>query len=298
MSTHSTSASPHQAPATRARLGHDDASESHSSPSQILSLVATAALGVVFALAWTNGAQPSSADKLTLLVLALPGIAFFWTPLFRLFDHQETVPDAARVDAARIDAARIDAARIDDEQRGETRIENTRGDNQRREEASAFALSLAMFVVYGMARAAGPNDDAWSLHFAALPTTVFAVPWAARVVVLGALVTAPLWMRHLNGWTRAVLGALAIVALLGIASFSFLRGYYPVGETDAILDPKPLADTMMQVVEYGALALLCSAACAVPKTRRIVLRALPLLLLALWVRHQWFPAPPPPEDDE
>lgn len=290
MSTHSASSNAHQAPATRARPGHDDASDSRSAPlSQILSLVATAALGVVFALAFTNGAQPSSADKVTLLVLALLGIAFFWTPLFRLFDHQETAPDAARVDAAR----------VNDEQRGETRIENTRGDNGKREEASSFALSLAMFVVYGMARAAGPSDEnAWSLHFAALPTTVFAVPWAARVVVLGALVSAPLWTRHLNGWTRAVLGALAIVALLGIASFSFLRGYYPVGESDAILDPKPLADTMMQVVEYGALALLCSASCAVPRTRRIMLRALPLLLLALWVRHQWFPAPPPPEDDE
>ncbi len=289
----------------RARPGHDDASESRSAPlSQILSLVATAALLVVFALAFTNDALPSSADKLTLLVLALLGIAVFWTPLFRLFDHQEIAPDAARVDAARVDAARVDAARVDaarvdSEHRGETRIENRRGDNGKREEASSFALSLAMFVVYGLARAAGPNDEnAWSLHFAALPTTVFAVPWAARVVVLGALVSAPLWIRHLNGWTRAVLGALAIVALLGTASFSFLRGYYPVGESDAILDPKPLADTMMQVVEYGALALLCSAACAVPRTRRIVLRALPLLLLALWVRHQWFPAPPPPEDDE
>lgn len=292
MSTHLAAQDTRHASKTRTQLRDDTPSARSSSGAETaFSLIAVAALAVVFALAFTNDVRPSPADRVTLLLLALLGAAFFWTPLLRVF-VRDTNRNTTRTHDAR-DDSQSDAS-VD-----ESRREASKRNSARREEAASFALSLAMFVVYGMARAAGPNgEDVWSLHFGLLPETPFPVSWATRVVVVGALLTIPLWIRHLNGWTRAVLCALGIVALFGIASFSFLRGFYPVGEADAVLDPKPLADTIFQVVEYASLALLCSASCAAPQTRRLVLRVLPLLLLALWARHQFFPAPPPPEDAE
>lgn len=214
--------------------------------------IAALAIGLIMALAFTNAAQPSLADRVTLLSLGLAGAICFWTPLRRHFEE--------------------------------------------RADAAAFALTLALFVVYAMARRAGP-EHGWVLRFPLLPDDEFAVSWAARVAVVGALAATPGWIGNLNGWTRAVLAALLVVALLGLGSFTFLRGFYPVGTTE-ILDPKPLAVALMQVVEYGALALVCGAACAHDGTRRTLLRVLPLAILALWARHQFFPAPPPPEEAE
>lgn len=227
--------------------------QAEDSAFEALPLFATLALAFIVALAFSGAAEPSLADRLTLLVLGLSGALCFWTPLLRFFEE--------------------------------------------RADAATFALTLAMFVVYGMARRAAPTaETGWVLQFPLLPDDTFAVSWAARVAVLGALISMPLWLRHMNGWTRAILGALAIIAALGLGSFAFLRGFYTVGATE-VLNPKPLADTLLQIVEYGALALLCSAVCAQAPSRRRVLRLLPLVLLALWVRHQFFPAPPPPEDE-
>ncbi len=221
---------------------------------EALPVFATLALALVVALAFSGAAEPSLADRLTLLILGLCGALCFWTPLLRFFEE--------------------------------------------RADAATFALTLAMFVVYGMARRAGPTaETGWVLRFPLLPDDSFAVSWAARVAVLGALVSMPLWLRHMNGWTRAILGALGVVAALGLGSFTFLRGYYPVGAVDEVLNPTPLVHLWLQIVEYGALALLCSAVCAQAPSRRRVLRLLPLALLALWARHQFFPAPPPPEDE-
>jgi hypothetical protein len=47
----------------------------------------------------------------------------------------------------------------------------------------------------------------------------------------------------------------------------------------------------MNLVEYSSLALLCHAATARRTTRLLALRVLPGVLLALWIRHQFFMAP-------
>ena len=155
---------------------------------------------------------------------------------------------------------------------------------------ATFALTAAMFIVYGLARQVTPPDDRGALKFASLPEDVFAVSYAAYIVVAGALLTAPFWLRSLYGWTKSVLLVLGIITVLGFGSFKFLSGYYTVGVTE-VLDPTPLVHLGMQVIEFGSLALLCNAVCAHGGMRRWVLRALPLILLALWARHQFGPAP-------
>ncbi len=92
-----------------------------------------------------------------------------------------------------------------------------------------------------------------------------------------------------------MLTVLVIATVLGFGSFKFLSGYYTVGVTE-VLDPSPLVHLGMQVVEYGALALLCNAVGTHVVVRRWVLRVLPLVLLALWARHHF--APPPVEPVE
>lgn len=162
-------------------------------------------------------------------------------------------------------------------------------------EAATWALMLAFFVVYGMARRAGPQDG-WRLNTTLLPDTPLPIPYAARLVWLGALLSLPAWSRALTAPTRAILASLLLVALFGLGSFLFLRRFYAVGETE-ILNPKPLLDTLLQASEYGALALCCTAAGANILVRRWVLSALPILLLMIWARHQFRPIPLK-EDDE
>jgi hypothetical protein len=160
---------------------------------------------------------------------------------------------------------------------------------EERADAATFTVTMAMFIIYGLARQAGPNDG-WSLTTRLLPDTPLAISYAARIAVVGAVLTAPLWWRNRNGWTRALLSAIAVVALLGLGIFWFLGRYYSIGETE-VLDPSPLVRMLMQTVEFAALALVCSAACALTGTRRILLRVLPVVLLVLWARHQFFAIP-------
>jgi hypothetical protein len=201
-------------------------------------------LAVVTVLAFSLASEPTPADRVTLLTLAVLGAVCFWTPLLRYFNER---PDAA-----------------------------------------TFALTAALFIVYGIARRAGP-DEGWALRLAALPDDPFIISWAARVVVLGAILAAPLWWRQVSFWTRSLLTASAIVLAIGLGTFVFLRRYYPpVAETE-IVNPKLLVDVVLQAVEYSALALLCNAVCLHPTARRWALRALPLVLLALWARHQFAP---------
>lgn len=151
--------------------------------------------------------------------------------------------------------------------------------------ATAFALTAAMFIIYSLARGAGP-DDGWALRFAALPDDTFPVSYAARIVILCAIITiASLWKR-LTGWTKSLLCGALLLALLATFIFRFLSGAYPVGVTE-VLDPTPLPHLGMQLLEYSAVALLCNVVAAHPVARRIALRTLPFVLLALWVWHQF-----------
>ncbi|MDQ3813900.1 MAG: hypothetical protein M3347_08110, partial [Armatimonadota bacterium] len=151
-----------------------------------------------------------------------------------------------------------------------------------------------MFIVYGLARRAGP-EEGWALTFSALPDDRFVISYAARCVLIGALLTAPAWLRNISGWTRALLIGLILIAALALFSFLFLYRHYPAGPTET-LDPTPLPHLALQIVEYGSLALLCNVVGAHPPLRRLVLRLLPLALLTLWARHQ-FMAPPPVEEE-
>jgi len=164
------------------------------------------------------------------------------------------------------------------------------------ENAAMFALTAAMFVIYSLARRVGP-DDGWALSFAwlGLPDDRFVVPYASRIVVLGALCTAPLWWENMQGWTRSLLGGAVLLLVLAAISFRLLASFYKVGPVEQ-LDPTPLPHLGMQIVEYFCLALLCNAAAAHPNVRRWALRALPILLLVLWARLQFFsPAPLDPD---
>ncbi|HVF10555.1 MAG TPA: hypothetical protein VNA16_07125 [Abditibacteriaceae bacterium] len=219
---------------------------------RVFSLLAALALGAVIALAFSPSAEPTLADRVTLLALGIVAVVLFWTPLLRRVETQHNV--------------------------------------------AAFALTAAMFIVYGMARRAGPETGKIALQFSALPGDKFIISYAAWAVALGALLTAPAWGRHLTGWSRSFLIATVLLALLALGSFLLLRLHYPVGLGETV-DPTPLPNLGLQIVEYGCLALLCDAATGHPWTRRLVLRVLPLALLALWARHQ-FMAPPPPVEDE
>ena len=154
---------------------------------------------------------------------------------------------------------------------------------------AAFALTATMFVIYQLARTSGP-EDGFSLRFAALPEDQFVLPYSAYVVVVAAMISSPLWWRRRGEWMVSILAAITILAALAAFSFSLLKGYFPVGATE-ILDPTPLPSLAMNLVEYGCLALVCSAVAARRETRILALRLLPAILLLLWARHQFFAAP-------
>jgi hypothetical protein len=215
-----------------------------SSAANFAAVIASIALAVVVGLAFSPAGEPTPADRVTLLTLAVLGAICFWTPLLRYFDQR---PDAA-----------------------------------------TFALTAALFIVYGIARRAGP-DDGWALRLPALPDDPFVISWAARAVVIGAILALPLWWKQVSLWTRALLTGAAIVMAIGLSIFLFLRRYYPPVEGTEIVNPKLLVDVVLQAVEYSALALLCNAVCLHPAARRWALRVLPLVLLALWARHQFAP---------
>lgn len=153
-------------------------------------------------------------------------------------------------------------------------------------QCAAFALTAMMFLVYGMARGAGPMEG-FALQFAALPGDKFVVPYSAYIVVLAALVTGPYWWFHCLNWTRSLLAGIGIVALLSFFSFFLLQRHYPSGTTE-ILDPTPLPTLSMLLIEYTCVALLCHAVAIQHRTRSIALRVLPAVLLLIAARHHFF----------
>lgn len=162
-------------------------------------------------------------------------------------------------------------------------------------EIAAFILTAAMFLIYSLARNAGPAEG-FELRFAALPDDRFVVPYSAYIVFFPALLSGPFWWRQRNNWTRSVVGAITIIALLALGSFTLLRGHFPTGPTE-ILDPTALPTIAMKLVEYGCVALLCHAVTAFKKTRRLALQLLPGVLLLLWARHHFFVAPAETESE-
>lgn len=160
---------------------------------------------------------------------------------------------------------------------------------ERQEGGLPFGLSAVMFVIYGLARRAGPVHGL-EFRLPIDPEDPIVLSYAAMVVLGGAAITLPFWWRNVSRWTKAVLVGSALVAVLACCIFTFLKGYYPVGSTE-IIDPAPLVFLLSQLVEFAALALLCNAACLHPKVRGVVMRALPLVLLALWLRHHSTTAP-------
>ena len=164
-----------------------------------------------------------------------------------------------------------------------------------RADVASFFLTACAFIVYGLARQVAPPHG-FALRFPILDDS-FILPYAEYAVLFGALFSAPRWWKHRSGWTNALLGALAMIAVFAAGSFWFLGRYLKVGETEE-LDPRPMIVTLLQVVEYGLLTLCCAAVSAHPKTRVLALRVLSIVLLLLWARHTFFTAPPVDNADE
>jgi hypothetical protein len=160
-------------------------------------------------------------------------------------------------------------------------------------ERAAFILTAAMFVVYGLARSAGP-EAGFSLRFAALPDDDFVVPYSAYIAVFGAIFFGPYWQFHRGNWIRSTAAAGILLGFFTLFTFLLLRRHFPSGPLE-ILDPTPLPRIAMNLVEYSSVALLCHTVSTRSATRRFALRALPGVLLLLWARHQFLVAP---EDNE
>lgn len=162
-------------------------------------------------------------------------------------------------------------------------------------DTATFALLSSFFVLFHLAERAGPREG-FSLHFGALPDDQFPVSYALRLVIVGALLTFPLWWKG-GGPQRFVLAALLLVGVLGAGGFAFLGRYYAVGATET-LDPTPLPTLFLQILGYAAVAALCRAVTASPATRQLALRAMPFVLLLILAKFQFLPAPVPVEDAE
>lgn len=161
-------------------------------------------------------------------------------------------------------------------------------------DAATFALLAAFFVLFHLADRAGPREG-FSLRWS-LSDDQFPLSYALRLAVLGAILSFPAWWKS-GGPQRFIVAALLLIGALGSASFWFLARFFTVGTTET-LDPTPLATLFLQILGYGALAALCRAATSTPATTRLILRLMPVILLVVWAKLQWFPVPLPVEDDE
>jgi hypothetical protein len=148
-----------------------------------------------------------------------------------------------------------------------------------------FLLTAAMFVAYSLARRVVPEAGP-RLQFASIPEDEFVFPYSAYVVVLGALFVSPYWWKVRNKWPHPLLAGLLLIAVMAGFSFWILGQHYPVGTTERV-DPSSLPTLIFMIVEYGCLALLCRAVGFNWQVRRVMLRVLPPLLLALWARFHF-----------
>jgi hypothetical protein len=162
-------------------------------------------------------------------------------------------------------------------------------------DAATFALMAAFFVLYHLAERVGPREG-FSLRLSLLPDDAFPISYALRLVVLGALLSIPAWWRE-KGAHRSTLAALLLIGMLGLGSFWFLGFFYTVGATET-LDPTPLPTLLLQILGYASITALCRAVTASPTLTKTLLRAMPVFLLVVAAKHQFFPAPVPEEDAE
>ncbi len=160
-------------------------------------------------------------------------------------------------------------------------------------DGTTWFLICSAFVLMHLADRAGPRDG-WALTFPFAPDDPTPVSYAARLAVMGALASLPYWTRR-GGPEKAMLAALAVVLAFGLGTLWYLGHFFPVGAEQELV-PRPLATLLVQGVSYGALALCCRAATEDERVRGWALRVLPLLLLAVVLRHQLAPIPAPKDE--
>lgn len=155
--------------------------------------------------------------------------------------------------------------------------------------AVPFFLTSVMFIIYRLAREAGPQAGP-ALRFTALPGDEFVVPYAAYVAFVGGLAAFPLRWQQLTVFGRALLTGLLLIGLLAAYSFWLLAWFYAVGVT-ATLDPSRLPTLFMMLFEFAYIALICHTVCENAPARRLTMRVLPVVLLLLWARHHFVVTP-------
>ena len=157
-------------------------------------------------------------------------------------------------------------------------------------DAATWAITVASVILFHIADRAGVGlRIPWKLT----PGEPLTISYAMCAVVLGALLSAGAWVRG-GAPERAMIVGLVLLGALGFGSFELLSRFYKVGVVE-ILDPTPMGTLMTQVLGYVCLALCARAATATPALRNVLFKIMPLLLLAIWARHQFAPIPAPVE---
>jgi len=155
-------------------------------------------------------------------------------------------------------------------------------------DAATWAVLVASVILYHIAERVGPRaGEGFALNWSLSPDEPLAISYAMRVVVFGALLSAGAWAAQ-GGAARAFVGGLLGLGLIGAGMFWLLSRYYAVGVVET-LDPTPLGTLLVQVVGYTCLALCARAATATRSMRSVLLKLMPLLLFAVWARHQFAP---------
>ena len=164
----------------------------------------------------------------------------------------------------------------------------------RNRDAATWAILVASVILFHIAERAGPRAGAgFGLHWSLTPDEPLAISYAMRAVVFGALLSAGAWARS-GGPTRAFVGGLVLLGIVGAGSFWLLSRFYTVGVVET-LDPTPLGTLIVQIIGYACLALCARAATATPALRSVLFKLMPIVLLLVWARHQFAPIAAPVE---
>ena len=164
-------------------------------------------------------------------------------------------------------------------------------------DAASFAALVAGTILFHIADRAGPRaGEGFGLAWALTPDDPLAISYATRAVILGALLSFPLWLRT-GAPESGVLGGLLLLGFLGAGSFLLLGRFYPVGITET-LDPTSLGTLAVQIVAYASLALCARAVTFSLELRKVLFKIIPVILLVVWARHQFAPIAAPVEADQ